>query len=601
MATGFFSGAGSHRTHSITANQRSRRAIFLLTLTTTLLGIIAARLTQLQLAQGTYNRELAEQNRISLVPLPSDRGIIFDRKGKALAASRLTRAVYLSPREQTKEQWVKTAAILSPILDKPASEILRQLEVAGYRSAMPVRISRDLSPAAFIALNEKLPLLPGVEVQGESSRAYPHGFLAAHILGYVGEATAEDLKAHPDYPMGMIVGQAGIERIANQELKGVWGGQLIEVDARGKQVQRLGYKPAQGGKPVTLTVDLALQKTAESSLANRKGAVVVLDVKTGAVLAMASAPTFDPNLFTRRVTNAEWQRLQAQDKPFLNRALQGYAPGSTFKIVTSVAGIESGQFTASSTLMTFPALNLGGHLFHEHGGSGYGVIGFREALIVSSNTFFYQVGLKVGPEQISKWGKRLGIGTTKLGLDGESYGSLPTPAEKEALFNEPWYGGDTVSMSIGQGLVQVTPLEMAVMVAAIANGGYRVKPHLLASQTNTAAMKPEPTQMAPATLAVIREGLIGVVREGTARSLNDGRVPLSAGKTGTAEVPGQKDNSLYVGFAPADKPQIAVAIVVEKGGYGAQSAVPIAHELYKTHFGVKPSQPGATRPNVAGQ
>jgi len=590
MAIGIFSGASSRRIDQINSGQRSRRAIFLLTFISAIMGIVGGRLFQLQVVEGARNRDLADQNRISLVPLPSDRGIIADRKGRPFAASRLTRAVYLSPREQTPEQWKKTAELLSPILDTPAKEILDKLAVAGYKSAMPVRVSPDLSPAAFIALNEKMPSLPGVEIQGESSRNYRYGSLAAHVLGYVGEATAEDLKKNPDYPMGMIVGHAGIERIANEDLRGVWGGQMIEVDAAGRHVQRLGYKPAKSGKSVTLTLDLPLQQTAEKFLGNRRGAVVVLDVKTGAVRALASAPTYDPNLFTRRVSNAEWQRLQAQDKPFLNRALQGYPPGSTFKIVTSAAAIESGKYNVNSRVATSSAFNLGGHLFHEHG-SSYGVIGFQKALTVSSNTFFYQVGFRTGPEEISKWAKKFGIGTTNLGLEGETNGSVPTPAEKEKLFGEPWYGGDTVSMAIGQGLVQVTPLEMAVMIAAIANNGYRVKPHLLASQTNLPEMQPEKMGLSPATHAVIKAGLAAVVREGTARQLNNGAIPPSAGKTGTAEVFGQKDNALYVGFAPLDKPQIAVAVVVENGGYGAQSAVPIAHEIYKTHFGVKPTKP----------
>lgn len=586
MATGVFSGSSSNRTKQITNSQRSLRSLLVLAFSTALLGLIGIRLTQLQVIDGRRNSELADQNRISLVPMPSDRGIIFDRKGKLLAANRLTRAVYLSPREQTREQWATTANILSPVLNISAQEILERLEVAGYRSAMPVRISRDLTPAAFIALNEKMPALAGVEIQGESSRYYPNGFLAAHVLGYVGEATAEDLKADPQYPMGMIVGHAGIERIANADLRGVWGGQLIEVDANGQQVQRLGYKPAQSGKPLTLTLDVELQKAAEQALANRRGAVVALDVKTGAVLVLASGPTFDPNIFARKVTTAEWQQLQVKDKPFLNRALQGYPPGSTFKVITTTAGIESGKFTPNSRLVSSASLNLGGHVFHEHG-SGYGLIGFERALAVSSNTFFYQVGLRTGPEEISKWGKRLGISTTRLGLDGESYGLIPTPAEKEKVFGEPWYGGDTVSMAIGQGLVQVTPLEMAVMVAAIANGGDRVKPHLMADQTNTRAMQPEATGIKPPTLAIIKAGLAAVVKEGTARQLNDGSIPPTAGKTGTAEVPGQKDNAVYIGFGPVNNPQIAVAVVVENGGFGAVSAVPIAHKIYKTYFGRK--------------
>lgn len=469
MASGL-SFVSKNRLVNVTLTQRSRRAIVLMLVGTVLVSACSLRLVQLQLIQGHYHRQRAEQNRIGLIPIPADRGNILDRTGKLLAANRLSRSVYLRPRELSKERWAETAKRLAPILEIPSEEILDKLKQAGYRSAMPVRISRNLNLRAFIALAEKNPQFPGLEIRGESSRYYPNGDLAAHVLGYISEATAEDMKQNPDYPMGMLVGQTGVERLANSALQGVWGGQLVEVDATGQEIDSLGLKPPVAGDTVRLTLDVGLQKTAEKALANRRGAVVVMDVKTGAVLALASGPTFDPNLFTRRISSVEWKRLQSQENPFLNRALQGYPPGSTFKPITATAGMQSGKFSPDSALMTYAALNLGGHLFHEHG-AGYGVIGFREALAVSSNTFFYQVGLTTGPEQIAKWGRQLGVGVAEIGLDGESHGMIPTPAQKEKLFKEPWYGGDTVTMAIGQGLVQVTPLELAVVYSAIANGG----------------------------------------------------------------------------------------------------------------------------------
>ncbi len=590
MASGL-SFSSSNRFINQTVTQRSRRAVFFLGIVTLALSTCAFRLAQLQLVQGPHNRQLAENNRIVTLPMPSDRGNILDRKGRLLAANRLTRAVYLWPREQSPDQWKAFIPQLARILNIPTEEIFKKMDQAGYKSAMPIRISRDLTPNAFVALAE-LSQSPGLEIRAESSRYYPNGDMAAHVLGYIAEATAEDLKAHPNYPIGMLLGRMGIERLADRELQGVWGGRLIEVDASGREVRMLGVKPSVSGQPLKLTLDLDLQKTAERALNKRRGAVVVLDVKTGAVLALASGPTFDPNMFTRRISSQEWQTLQNQDKPFLNRALQGYPPGSTFKIVTTAAGIQSGKFSPDSTLGTASYISLGGVQFHEHGDGGYGVIGFREALTVSSNTFFYQVGLATGPEQISKWGHLFGIGeTTDLGLDGGSHGLIPTPEQKEKLYKEPWYGGDTVSMAIGQGLVQVTPLEMAVMVSTIANGGFRVKPHLIGAEDNSPESQPQAIGLSPGTIAVIREGLAGVVREGTARQLSDGSIPPTAGKTGTAEVPGQPDNALYVGFGPLDKPQIAIAVVVENGGFGAVSAVPIAHEIYKTYFGVKGPKP----------
>ncbi|MEB3338916.1 MAG: penicillin-binding protein 2 [Leptolyngbyaceae bacterium] len=575
----------SSQTWANPALLRSQRSLALMMIVTVFMTACTFRLVQLQILQGRENRQRAENNRVRLIPIASDRGNILDHKGKILAANRLSRSIYLWPREQTQEQWQSTAEQLSPILNVPRQEILSKLAKGDYRSAMPVRIRRDITPFMFTALAEKAGQVPGLEIRAESSRMYPHGSLAAHVVGYIGEATAEDMKAHPEYPMGMILGQMGVERMADEQLRGVWGNRLVEIDSRQQELGMLGIRPAVPGTNVALTLDLDLQKAAEKGLNNRRGAVVVLDVKTGAIRALASGPSFDPNLFTRRISQADWDRLQRTDKPFLNRAMEGYPPASTFKVVTAAAGMESGKFSPTSQLGTYSAINIGGISFHEHGGRSYGIIGFREALAVSSNTFFYQMGVAAGPEQIAKWGRRLGIGETSiLGFRGGNQGSLPTPDEKEKLYGEPWYTGDTVSMAIGQGLAQVTPLELAVVYAALANGGWRVKPHLLASQTHRTETLRQPTGIKPSTLAAIRSGLLAVVQEGTGRSLNDGSIPLTAGKTGTAEVPGQPDNALYAGFGPVSDPQIAIAIVVENGGYGGVAAVPIAHEIYKAYF-----------------
>ena len=551
---------------------------------TALMSVCVVRLAQLQIVEGAQNQALAEQNRIRPIPLPADRGNITDRNGALLTSNRLSRGVYLWPRQQSPQQWQKTAFQLSQILDIPTEEILDRLKQTGYDSPLPIPISRQITPAAFVALAERSSQLPGVEVLAGSSRFYPHKNSAAHVIGYIGEATAADMQKHPDYPNGMIVGQMGIERLANAQLEGKWGKRLVEVDAKGQEMRLLGMNTAEGGNTVQLTLDLKMQQAAEKALNGRRGAVVALDVNTGAVLTLASSPVFDPGLFTRRVSQADWQRLQQGNQPFLNRALQGYPPGSTFKIVTSVAGMESGKLSADSLLSTSAFITLGNHQFWEHSKQGYGAIGFREALAYSSNTFFYQVGLMIGPEEIAKWGKKLGIGTTQLGLEGETQGIIPTPNEKEELYGEPWYGGDTVSTAIGQGLVQASPLELAVMVASIANGGYRVHPHLMTSQTNTSATQKQPTGLQPATIDRIRSGLIAAVQSGTAQRLNDGSIPLTAGKTGTAEVIGQQPHALFVGYGPANKPQIAIAVIVENGGYGGVTAIPIAHEVYKVYF-----------------
>ncbi|MEG4408701.1 penicillin-binding protein 2 [Microcoleus sp. MON2_D5] len=579
------------------ARQRSRslQVMIFMLFVTTLVTLPIFRLAELQLVQGAYNRQRAENNRIRPVSVPATRGQILDRSGQIFAANRVSRSVYVWPKERSAQEWQEIAATLDPIVKLPAAEIIKKIDAVGYKSALPVRISKDIDVGTFVALGEQTNALRGVEIRVESSRDNPHQQLAAHLLGYVGEASLEQLKANPAYPMGMLVGQMGVEKLANSTLEGVWGNRLIEVNAKGEEIQDLGVKEPIPGKPVQLTLDLDMQKTAEKALGERLGAVVAIDVKTGALLTMASWPTFDPNIFTRKVTQKEWDRLQGPEKPFLNRAVQGYPVGSTFKIVTAVAGMESGKFSPDSTLVSSSSINIGGISFNEHG-AGYGTIGFRDALAYSSNTFFYQVGMEAGPEEMAKWAKKMGIGGTinleLLGLESANHGQVPIPAEKQKMYGEDWYVGDTVTMAIGQGLVLCTPLELAVMVSTIANGGWRVQPHLLASQTNTPVTQKISTGIKPATLNVIKQGLIEVVKKGTGRGLNDGTIPLSAGKTGTVEMPGHPDNSMYVGFAPADKPEVAIAVIVEGGGYGAVAAAPIAHEVFRTYFqkqGFKPT------------
>jgi penicillin-binding protein 2 len=565
---------------------RSRRAIIVMLAITSFMGVYVARLAQLQLIEGPQYREQANENRIRLVPLPAARGNILDRHGNILASNHLTRSVYLWPREQSPQEWKATAAKLAAILEVSQTEIVQKLDRAGYRSSMPVRIVRMLDLDTFVELAERSQEFPGLEVRGESSRFYPNGNLAAHILGYIGEATEKDLQNNPDYPLGVIVGKMGVERSSNEQLVGKWGQLLVEINAAGEELRELGKRPPSSGNAIRLTLDQQLQKQAESLLGKNKGAAVVLDVNTGAVLAMASSPSFDPNIFTGKVTSSQWQRLQAEGT-FVNRALQGYPPGSTFKIVTATAGLESDQFFPGSVLYTPDYITVGGLRFYEHS-SGYGYIGFRDALAFSSNTFFYQVGLAVGAPEIAKWGRKLGIGGSinldLLGLDGGTEGFLPTPQSKQREYGEPWYAGDTVTTAIGQGLVLATPLELAVMVATIANGGARVQPHLLARQTNTPQTKPIPTGVAPSTISKVRQGLVAVVEEGTARSLNRDSLPLTAGKTGTAEVVGKKSHALYVAYGPAKNPEIAIAVVVENGGYGGVAAAPIAGQLFETYF-----------------
>ncbi|NEP40396.1 MAG: penicillin-binding protein 2, partial [Okeania sp. SIO2H7] len=330
------------------------RAIAVGLMITGLMGLPTFRLVHLQLIEGEHNRERADKNRIRLVPIPSNRGPVFDRNRKFIAGTHLTRTVYLWPLEQSKQQWEITAAKLSPILNIPTTQILTKIERAIAFEERNIPISQQVPPDVFIILKERSAEFPGVEVRAESTRYYPQEELASHIIGHIGEVTPGEIDSNSRYRLRMKIGKEGVEATANDLLLGTWGDRLIEVNAQGLEIRDLGEISPIGGEIVYLTIDLDLQKAAEKALGPRRGAVVVLDVRTGEVLTMASYPRFDPNVFTKSVTEAEWEHLQGKEKPFVNRALQGYPPGSTFKIVTSAAAMGSGMYSPYSILNTYP-------------------------------------------------------------------------------------------------------------------------------------------------------------------------------------------------------------------------------------------------------
>ena len=564
------------------------RTIVMILLTTTIVALQATRLAQLQLVQGKQNRERAENNRIRPIRVPSNRGLILDRHGRAFASNGLKHSIYLWPKEQPKKQWKITAAKLSAVINMPADEILEKVEEAIISGERNVHLTYQVSRNAFITLQERGEEFPGVEVRPESIRYYPYGELASHVIGYLGEVTPAELKANPEYQLRMMVGRIGIESSANDVLAGKWGQQLIEVNAQNREIRvfKEEEKEAKNGKTVKLTLDIDLQKSAETALGSRKGAVVILNVNTGEVLAMASYPRFNPNVFTKPMPEEKWQSLHSEEQSFLNRSLEGYPPGSTFKIITAAAAMGSGKFSPYSIIQTSDSIYVGGISFNEHSG-GYGPIGFRTALAYSSNTFFYRTGMSIGRKQIAQWAYKLGLGGKNLkllGIPAAYNGLIPTEEDKRRIYNDAWYLGDTITMAIGQGLVLVTPLELAAATATIANGGKQVKPHLFANETNSPEMKPIPIGLKPEYVNTIKEGMIDVVDYGTGQLLNDGTIPLTGGKTGTSEIMGQKSHSLYVGFGPAKGAKIAIAVIVENGGYGSTSAAPVAKQVFQTYF-----------------
>jgi penicillin-binding protein 2 len=564
---------------TITAEDRNRtmgrdlEAPILLAIATILLfGFLGVRLVFLQLVQGDRNRQLAENNRIRLIAKAPERGRIIDRKGKIIATNRIAHAIYLWPIAQPKPKWAVTIAKLAKIINISEAEITRKLEQEGYNSPNKVRISSAIGPKLTTILAEQIRDLPGVQVDPEAVRYYPNGDIAAHLIGYTGELTDQELKLQKakGYRLGDVIGKAGVELAFEDKFRGTWGGQQVEVDAAGKVIRVLGQKPPIAGSAVHLTIDLELQKAAEAALGNLQGGVVAINPQNGEVLAMASYPNFDPNLFSGRISNAAWQRLTAKDHPFVNRTLQGFPPASTFKIITTTAGIESGKFAPTDFLNTFPYLDVGGIQFWDHNNAGFGVIGFEDALAFSSDTFFYQVGRRVGVETLATWSRKFGFGShTGIELkQEEALGIVPDPAWKRKVLKDQWYEGNTINMSIGQGDLQANLLQVAVMTSVVANGGYIIQPHLL-SKPNAKVWR-KSLNLAPSTIAVLRNGLRRVLTSGTAQSLNIETVAI-AGKSGTAEDPPRKNHTWFTAYAPADKPEILVVVFGENSGGGGGS------------------------------
>jgi penicillin-binding protein 2 len=350
-----------------TVGKHFQAVVVMLAVTGVLFGAVGTRLAQLQLVEGPLNRQRAETNRIRLVPKRPARGALLDRNGKILASSRLSHAISIWPIALPKSEWPTVIARLSEILKVPPEDIQQRLEQAGYESIEAITIARGISPAQATAIAEFSQELPGVRLEAEAVRNYPNGDLAAHVLGYTGEITQEELDSpkYADYRLGDIIGQMGAEAAFESMLQGEWGGQQVEVDSSGRVISVLGDKPAVSGNDVQLTIDIELQKLAEQALGDTQGAIVAIEPKSGEILAMVSRPTFDPNIFTTNITDAQWAQLQGQRYPFVNRALQGFPPASTFKIVTTAAGIESGAFAHETILPTYGAITIGGIAFHD--------------------------------------------------------------------------------------------------------------------------------------------------------------------------------------------------------------------------------------------
>ncbi|NET72907.1 MAG: penicillin-binding protein 2, partial [Sphaerospermopsis sp. SIO1G2] len=537
-------------------------------------------------------------NRIRIITKQPERGNIFDRNGKLLATTRYPRSVYLWPMLHIRPSWSVIGPRLSKILEIPQNEIEAKLKKAGVNSPSLVRIAQNLTDAQVTALKEYESELPGVRISNDTVRQYPQGKTMAHIIGYTRELTAEQLKQKRSegYRLGDVIGHMGVEKAYEKTLRGEWGGQQVEVDGAGRPLRILGEKQATAGNDLHLTIDLDIQKAAEKAIGRQNGAIVALNPQNGEVLAMVSYPTFDPNLFSKpKLSDKEWQSIQNAEHPLVNRALSVFPPASTFKIVTTTAALESGKFSPNTVLQTYGYLNIGGTRFGEWNHAGFGPLGFVGAMQWSSDTFFYQIAKGIGGPTLIEWTRKYGFGE-KTGFDfstEEARGLVPDETWKQKNWKRGWTVGDTVNMSIGQGALQTSPLQVAVMFAVPANGGYRVQPHLLKEDGDSKKWR-KSLNMKPVTIRILRQGLRKVITAGTATKLNKPHLPPIAGKTGTAEAwKGKvKQNHAWFGaYAPADKPEILVVAFGEHSGAGGGSvAAPMVLQILEDYFARKGSK-----------
>ncbi len=573
---------------------RAERLMILLSLA--LVGIAIA-FWSVQIAHGDRYRELAENNRLRRVPIEAPRGVVTDRHGQVLVEN-VPSYNLLVDGSQVKDL-DETVRFAAQVLSWPATELgpaaQRIKKAAGYR---PVLIAENLSLAQVSRFGVAGAQHPEFEIEVGHQRIYRQGSVTAHILGYLGEVNTADLATRPDlYESGDLVGRKGIEARYDPTLRGRDGERQVVVDSRGRLLEEASRKPAEPGAALKLTLDLDLQQEAARLLEEHVGAVVALDPRNGEILALVSSPSYDPNVFARRLALEDWQELiEAPHHPLHNRALQStYSPGSLFKIVMGVAGLAEGFVSPSDTVTCTGSTDFYGRRFRCWKRGGHGTVNLHQAIKYSCDTYFYRLGQRLGVDRIAKTSRLFGLGSPSgIDIAGEKSGLVPDSDWSLKARGHPWYAGETISVSIGQGPVLTTPLQMATLLATVANGGNRVTPHLVLGAEAPA----RPLGLHREALAAVRRGLWAVVNDGdgTARGAWLPHVEI-AGKTGTVQVVSQatwtdsntlpfeqRDHAWFASFAPFDNPTLVIVVFFEHGGRGSQAAAPIAKALYERYF-----------------
>jgi penicillin-binding protein 2 len=575
--------------------------------------LLFARFFWLQVVQHEHYQTRAEDNRIALVPIVPNRGLIVDRKGIVLANNYSAYTLEIMPGKVADlEGVIDDLAGIVDIQPKDRKRFRKLLEESRNFESLPIRTRlTDEEVARFIAQRFRF---PGVDIKARLFRHYPNGELGSHALGYIGRVNDRDLAsiekngAEDNYRGTEHFGKTGLEQKYEFELHGQTGFEQVEVDAGGRAVRVLERTPPVSGNNLVLTLDTKLQQVVEKAFGNRRGALVAIEPSTGGVLALVSMPGYDPNLFVDGINLQDWEALNtSEDKPMVNRALNGaYPPGSTFKPFMALAALETGKRTPQQTISDPGFFTFGGHTFRDDKKGGHGMVDMYKSIVHSCDTYYYVLANDLGIDAISNFMRQLGLGSrTGIDIEGESEGVLPSQEWKRKRFRKPeqqkWYAGETISIGIGQGYNAYTPIQLAQATAAIASGGVIYRPHLVKYVENLSTgertlIEPQPLRtlpFKPANVEVIKQAMVGVNKEGTGARAFAGAEYIAGGKTGTAQVFSLKggkyeaskvqerlrDHALFIAFAPAEQPTIALAVLVENGGFGAQSAAPIARQV----------------------
>lgn len=589
-----------------------RRAIMLGGGKLALLGTLVGRMYYLQVVESDKYAVLADENRINLRLLPPPRGRILDRNGVPMAINQQNyRVLLVSEQTDDLEDTLDLLSNIIPVNDHDRARILR--EVKRHRSFVPVTVHENLTWEDVARIEINAPDLPGVAIDVGQSRYYPLESLGAHLLGYVAVPSEADLQNSSDPLLelpGFRVGKNGLERVYDLALRGKGGTSQVEVNAVGRTIRELKRDEGEPGLDLHLTIDLELQQFAAQRLGNESAAAVVVDIHTGDVLVMASTPSFDPNAFNRGLSQDEWKDLSTNPRsPLTNKAIAGqYPPGSTFKIITSMAALESGIITPDMRVLCTGEMSLGNIRFHCWKKGGHGSLDMIGGIKNSCDVYFYEIARRIGYERIAEMAKRFGLGSsTGLDLPGERNGTIPNKDWKRAILGQPWHPGETLINSIGQGYVLATPLQLALMTARLANGGYAVKPHLARDLIEGTHANPRPPTEWPdmglnrQNIGIVRKGMFDVVNEpgGTAYGarIKDEAMAM-AGKSGSAQVRRitmrerdtgvkknedlpwkERDHALFVAYAPESAPRWACCVTVEHGGGGSSVAAPMCRDI----------------------